>query len=205
MPDGKVCTRCGEFKVANLFGLHKEGKLGLQPQCKNCCNEVRRIAIKENGDYARKNRERANKWRIENPEKAKEACRNWYVKKADKVAKYRAINRIHIISALKEWHKKNRAKSTAYSSKRNAQKINAKPSWANEFFIEQAYELANIRTKITGVEWQVDHIVPLTSKYVCGLHCESNLQVITRSENASKGNRYWPNMPDTLKDKLWVL
>ena len=43
-------------------------------------------------------------------------------------------------------------------------------------------------TKDTGVRHEVDHIFPLRGKMACGLHCEQNLQILTRSENARKKN-----------------
>jgi hypothetical protein len=78
--------------------------------------------------------------------------------------------------------------------RRNAEKLKATPSWANLFFIEEAYDLAQRRTEATGFQWHVDHIVPLRSKRVCGLHVEHNLQVIPARTNLAKGNRVWPFM-----------
>lgn len=82
------------------------------------------------------------------------------------------------------------AKRLAYVNNRRARKLQATPLWANTFFIEEIYHLATLRTKLSGFAWEVDHIVPLQGKRVCGLHVENNLQVIPASKNRSKGNKH---------------
>ncbi|KVP16997.1 hypothetical protein WJ84_01615 [Burkholderia ubonensis] len=72
----------------------------------------------------------------------------------------------------------------------------AYPAWANDELIAEAYALARLRTLATGIPWQVDHIVPLNSDLVCGLHWEANLQVIPAVANLAKSNNWWPDMPD---------
>lgn len=57
------------------------------------------------------------------------------------------------------------------------------------------YAKAEILTRITGIKHEVDHIVPILSGVVCGLHWHGNMRVVTKAENASKGNRHWPDMP----------
>ena len=69
----------------------------------------------------------------------------------------------------------------------------AKPKWLteeHEFFIEEMYSLRDLRTELTGVVHHVDHIVPLKSTDVCGLHVPWNLQVISAKDNLSKSNSF---------------
>lgn len=71
----------------------------------------------------------------------------------------------------------------------------ATPRWANISAIEALYAQARSRTKESGTQYVVDHVVPLQSPIVSGLHCESNLMVITAMENGRKHNREWPDAP----------
>lgn len=69
------------------------------------------------------------------------------------------------------------------------------PIWASKSSISAFYTEAKRLEKETGLKYHVDHIVPLNSALVCGLHVESNLQVIPASENVLKRNLVWPDMP----------
>jgi len=74
-------------------------------------------------------------------------------------------------------------------------KFKSTPSWANSVYVDDMYMLARLVSEFTGQQHHVDHIVPLQSNVVCGLHVEHNLQVIPGRDNQSKGNTRWPDMP----------
>jgi 5-methylcytosine-specific restriction endonuclease McrA len=90
----------------------------------------------------------------------------------------------------REYQKKHPDKMAAKTRLRDARKLQAMPSWANKRFIRDMYMIARLVTEATGVKHQVDHIVPLRSPVVCGLHVEDNLQVITTAENIRKRNHF---------------
>lgn len=60
---------------------------------------------------------------------------------------------------------------------------NATPPWVDRAELKRIYELA------AWLGMQVDHIHPLKGRNFCGLHVPWNLQLLTASENAAKGNR----------------
>ena len=62
--------------------------------------------------------------------------------------------------------------------------------WKNIEEIRKIYKNCREMTKQTGILHEVDHIVPLHGKNVCGLHVEYNLQIITSKQNRIKSNKF---------------
>ena len=177
----KNCSMCGDEKVMADFHKDAKRKDGHTGLCKPCA------------------RAKARAWAGENPEKKKEQDAAYYIANRKKsLAQSMAWARAHpeVVRAKNSaWAKANLAIVNAKTARHRARRFCATPAWANEFFIEEAYDLAQRRTKATGFEWNVDHIVPLNSKKVCGLHVENNLRVIPKKANQVKSNRHWPDMP----------
>lgn len=117
-------------------------------------------------------------------------CKNC---RKENAAKYYIKNKEKINSKRKEHYENNKEKYLGYTISRRYNKEKATPNWDKEltdFVIKEAYELAKIRKKETGIEWHVDHIIPLSGKEVSGLNVWNNIQLLPAKINLSKGNRY---------------
>lgn len=84
------------------------------------------------------------------------------------------------------------AKYRGYQNTREARKKNAVPKWFGELdqlALDEAADLIDKRRTATGIDWQIDHMLPMLARTVCGLHVGNNLQVIPRTLNAQKNNK----------------
>ena len=70
------------------------------------------------------------------------------------------------------------------------------PPWADPVALRAIERERRRLSRITGMSWSIDHIVPLNHPLVCGLHTPANLALVPMVENLLKGNRWWPDMPD---------
>jgi hypothetical protein len=131
-------------------------------------------------------------WKRRHPDDFKQ----WYARNKSRRATYwrewYAANREARSVDYAKWAKEHPGTINALIAKRTATKKRAIPKWANLSAIKAMYAAAARLTRETGIRYEVDHIYPLQSDLVCGLHCEANLQIITKTDNLRKGNK----MPD---------
>ena len=123
------------------------------------------------------------KYHVENKEKIIHKVSNWV-----------ANNRSAHNKKCAVWVQNNRGKVNARTARRYAAKTQATPKWVLSnpdymWMISEAYDLAQLRKKIVGGLWEVDHIVPLRGRNVSGLHAPWNLRVVPQKENRTKSNQ----------------
>ena len=64
------------------------------------------------------------------------------------------------------------------------------PKWADKRKIKAIYKRCREISNETSTMHHVDHIVPIKGKFVSGLHVHENLQIISKTDNLNKSNKY---------------
>ncbi len=159
----KVCTKCLEPKILEDFYNSKKSADGKQWECIKCCRARKQAWAEINNQ---KIRDYAKDWRDKNPEQHK--------------------------NSLQKWRKENKSLVESHRINRRLAEKQAKVVWANKDLMELVYIEAENLTLSTGIRHVVDHIHPLSSRLICGLHVETNLQVLTQHDNLIKNNKFTP-------------
>ena len=141
-------------------------------------------------DWALDNAKRAEKPKSE---ASKAAGRKYYEKNKEAVkARANARPKDEVTAYKRKYKEANPELYKALTSVRKRRHRNATPKWITaeqKLIMRKLYLEAMALTKLTGVRYVVDHITPLISDEVCGLHVPWNLQVMTQEENLKKSNK----------------
>ena len=197
---------------------HLVPKFTSSGSCTECLAARRREYMRE---WAQKNpevkKERAAEWYEKKREEIIERVRANYYKDIEKsrqrardyaethrdearlrVRKWSEANPERKRENDKAWTEANRARSHSLKAKYRAARRQACPPWVDDAHMARIHEVYRLRREIserTGVVHEVDHIVPLQGKTVCGLHVWWNLRVIPREEN-NRRPRIWTDSVD---------
>lgn len=104
--------------------------------------------------------------------------------------KYADKNRATVNARIKNWKEANQDKVRTQTATRRALKKQAQPMWVNSSDLLRIYGQAKRLSDMIGIVYHVDHIVPLQSESVCGLHVPWNLQIIPAWQNLQKQNKH---------------
>lgn len=168
----KTCSRCGIAKPETEFSKDKGKKDGLHSRCKPC-NRAVVSAWQKTPNGRTKHAENSKRWRNVPKNKASHA---------------RAVNRW-------QYSERGKARRRIIGANYHASKLHRTPPWLTESQlaeISQFYEWAKELQWLSNQPLEVDHIVPLQGKNVCGLHVPWNLQILPQDLNRRKSNSFDP-------------
>lgn len=157
-----TCNKCGYEGLKENFVTDGSTKLGVQKKCKTC----KKIE--------------SHKWKKANKEKWASYMCDWRDKNKEKINEYDR-SRYNESSPRKIQHH-------AACVARRAKKLEQTPSLSQEEKkqIQDLYWLAKDLKAVTGEEYHVDHIHPISKG---GLHHPDNLQILPSDLNLKKSNK----------------
>jgi len=165
----------------------KHGHIALR-KTKGACVECLKI------EWQRGNESRAGYFKEYNKrDDIKDRKNDWYQANRDAVidrAKTRPVEKLREYRNI--WKENNMVQVRADTKARRRKHREATPPWLTrkqKTEIRQLYQIAITMTKTTSEQYVVDHIIPLRSPDVCGLHVPWNLRVITQEANLKKSNK----------------
>jgi hypothetical protein len=181
----KLCCKCKTAKPTTDFYANKRMKDGLNTFC-ILCHKADNVARKKINRAKPEFKAKELAWKKLYRERTVE-------QRAAYISEWRNQNREYVLTYGRDYRKKHKERYNYLCQLRKISLLQRTPNWLTDddlWMIEQAYELASLRTKMFGFKWHVDHVIPLRGKQVSGLHVPTNLQVIPQSENQRKTNKF---------------
>lgn len=188
----KICSSCEKEKSVKEFYLsvdNRDNKSYYSSICKVCKSIYAKHYRQNNKElisnrskrYYEKNKNRINVGK-------KEYMKQWYEDHKEGYKQRYQDNKEYMKKQHKCYRENNKAKINASTAKRRSIKRNQTLDNVDKEKIMFMYKVAYEMTKEHGVEYQVDHIKPLSKG---GLHHEDNLQILSRDLNLRKASK-WP-------------
>jgi len=100
--------------------------------------------------------------------------------------KFCELNPTYVSEYGKKYTQDNLDLYAFHASKRRACVKQATPKWLTS---EHVHQIRQFFKQANELNMQVDHIIPLQGKTVCGLNVPWNLQLLTRKDNRAKSNK----------------
>ena len=170
----KTCKDCKELKQFNEFWKNSNYKIGLQPYCKPCSRQRRRLWVLANHDKARASEKR---WKIANPDKVK-------IYRSREYARHKQAYK----ERAKKWKRANPDKVLDCTRAYQARKLS---NFVERVERTKVYERDNgicgiCEQFIELADFSVDHVIPLV---LGGHHSYVNVQAAHLLCNSKKGSK----------------